>query len=27
LQLDGELVGHLPAEISISPKTLRVIVP
>lgn len=27
LQLDGELVGHLPAEISILPKTLRVIVP
>lgn len=27
LQLDGELVGHLPAEISLLPKTLRVIVP
>jgi diacylglycerol kinase (ATP) len=27
LQLDGELVGHLPAKISILPKTLRVIVP
>jgi diacylglycerol kinase (ATP) len=27
LQLDGELVGHLPAEISLSPRTLRVIVP
>jgi diacylglycerol kinase (ATP) len=27
LQLDGELVGHLPAKISVLPKTLRVIVP
>jgi YegS/Rv2252/BmrU family lipid kinase len=27
LQLDGELVGHLPAKISMLPKTLRVIVP
>ena len=27
LQLDGELVGHLPAQILVSPKILRVIVP
>jgi diacylglycerol kinase (ATP) len=27
LQLDGELVGHLPAKISVLPKALRVIVP
>lgn len=27
LQLDGELVGHLPAKISLLPKTLRVIAP
>jgi YegS/Rv2252/BmrU family lipid kinase len=27
LQLDGELVGHLPAQISILPKTLRVVAP
>lgn len=27
LQLDGELVGHLPARISLLPKTLRVVAP
>jgi diacylglycerol kinase (ATP) len=27
LQLDGELVGHLPARITVLPKTLRVLVP
>ena len=27
LQLDGELVGHLPAKISMLPKALRVLVP
>jgi diacylglycerol kinase family enzyme len=27
LQLDGELVGHLPAKIKILPKALRVLVP
>jgi diacylglycerol kinase (ATP) len=27
LQLDGDLVGHLPATISVAPKALRVIVP